>query len=192
MPTAADPTLRRLTERVAALLGLPPAGLLEGSAPDAGKVQCVHYVPGQQYGVHHDCNGMLRRYATCLYYLSDVEEGGETVFPAASDDPAAYAHLTSADAAISHFLAPEHQSVGAAHGAVGVVGGGATGGGGVVCRPARGDAIIWYNYDAEGRLDPRAVHAAMPVRRGEKWAANHWVTLTPTELLWQLGDPGSL
>ena len=39
------------------------------------------YGPGQQYGVHHDCNGLIRRYATCLYYLNEVEEGGETAFP---------------------------------------------------------------------------------------------------------------
>ena len=76
-----DPLLRTLSERVAALMGLPSSGLLTGQAADSGKVQVVAYGPGQQYGTHHDCNGLIRRYATCLYYLNEVEEGGETSFP---------------------------------------------------------------------------------------------------------------
>ena len=61
---------------------------------------------------------------------------------------------------------------------------------GVVCKPAKGDAIVWYNYDADGRLDPRAVHSALPVLRGQKWAANHWISLTPHELLLQVAGGG--
>ena len=49
--------------------------------------------------------------------------------------------------------------------------------------PRRGDACIFYNYDPDGVIDPRAVHSALPVRRGEKWVANAWVSLTPAELL---------
>ena len=52
-----------------------------------------------------------------------------------------------------------------------------------------GDAVLWYNYDADGKLDPRAVHCAKPVHRGEKWAANHWVSLTPEELLTEVRPP---
>ena len=50
-------------------------------------------------------------------------------------------------------------------------------------RPRRGDAALFYNFDASGRLDPRAVHSALPVRDGEKWVANFWVTLTPEEIM---------
>ena len=42
--------------------------------------------------------------------------------------------------------------------------------------------------DANGCLEPRAVHAALPVVRGEKWACNHWISLTPLELLLQVGS----
>lgn len=76
--TAADPILQQLSARVAALLGLPTAALLHGEAPDSGKMQVVHYSSAQQYGMHHDCNGLIRRYATLLFYLNDVEEGGQT------------------------------------------------------------------------------------------------------------------
>ena len=49
--------------------------------------------------------------------------------------------------------------------------------------PKKGDALLWYNYDETGSLDPRAVHCALPVRSGQKWAANFWVSITPAELM---------
>jgi hypothetical protein len=54
---------------------------------------------------------------------------------------------------------------------------------GAVVKPTKGDAVLWYNYDANGHLDPLAVHSALPVRRGHKFASNHWISLTPAELL---------
>ena len=55
---------------------------------------------------------------------------------------------------------------------------------GVRVSPKLGDAIVWYNFDADGQLDPRAVHSALPVVPGkEKWVANFWCTITPNELL---------
>ena len=60
---------------------------------------------------------------------------------------------------------------------------------GVNVSPRRGDAVLWYNYDADGKLDPRAVHCAKPVTSGQKWAANHWISLTPEELLTEVRPP---
>ena len=54
---------------------------------------------------------------------------------------------------------------------------------GVLVSPRKGDAVLWYNYDVSGRLEPRAVHCAMPVTKGEKWIANFWISITPAELL---------
>lgn len=192
LPTIRDSILQRLTERIASLMGLPAAALLDGEAEDAGKIQVVHYRPGQQYGVHHDCNGVIRRFATCLYYLADVESGGETHFPAASDDPDEWRHLRTSDAAIDEFISPEHkmtfrqidtpqaQMRAKAEGAPPK----AEKRTGVLVRPRKGDALLWYNYDASGCPDPRAVHSALPVGEGmTKLAANHWISFTPLELL---------
>ncbi len=129
--------------------------------------------------MHHDCNGLLRRYATVLVYLSGCE-GGETNFPAASDDPKAWAECATADDAIRRFASPEQAA------AIGGVSGGETkGGDGVRVRPRMGDAVIFYNFDRQGHLDPRAVHSALPVtgRTGEKWACNFWLSITPEELM---------
>ena len=138
-----------------------------------------------------------------LFYLTDVEEGGETCFPAASDVASDWAGLKSSDDAIRHFLAPEHETIRNGpedgerpEGGDGSMAGGVQGGGrgearamgGVKVKPRRGDAVVWYNYEeGTGRIDPRAVHCALPVTRGEKWAANCWVSLTPSEILSQLG-----
>ena len=51
------------------------------------RLQLVHYDVGQQYTPHHDfsipntVDGQPSRFATILFYLNDVPEGGETSFP---------------------------------------------------------------------------------------------------------------
>ena len=117
-------------------------------------------------------------------------------FPAASDDPERWRHLATADEAISTFLTDEHRTVereiisgGRSLQASPPTGDGEVGGGGgaaadgVLVSPRKGDAVLWYNYDTSGRLEPRAVHCAMPVTKGEKWVANFWISITPAELL---------
>ena len=89
---------------------------------------------------------------TANYYLSDVESGGETAFPAADGA------MSPAEAMALREPAAE--------------------GVGLVVRPERGAALLWYNHDADGQIDPAAVHAGCRVLAGEKWGANHWVRLS--------------
>lgn len=41
--------------------------------------------------------------------------------------------------------------------------------------PGKGSAVLFYNLLEDGNGDDLALHAALPVREGEKWLANFWV-----------------
>ena len=63
-------------------------GLETPTAYIAEKLQLVHYGVGEEYRPHHDFRpaplddkDQRMRYATILFYLNDVVEGGETSFP---------------------------------------------------------------------------------------------------------------
>lgn len=143
---AEDGLLPELQRRLAALAQLPLARVQASE-----DLQLVHYSAGATFGMHHDSSAFLPRYMTAFYYLSEVEQGGETAFPAA-------------DGAMSPDEAMALREPAAE-------------GSGLVVKPELGAALLWYNHDAEGRLDPAAVHAGCRVHAGEKWGANHWVRL---------------
>ena len=78
-------------------------------------------------------------------YLTDVEEGGETVFPASSEKP-------------QH---GEGWSDCARRG--------------VAVRPRQGDALLFFSLDLAQQLDTASLHAGCPVIRGTKWSATKWM-----------------
>ena len=45
-----------------------------------------------------------------------------------------------------------------------------------------GDAILFRNAGPDGRRDPDAAHAGMPVTAGQKWIASRWIRAHPFEL----------
>mmetsp|Transcript_42281 Transcript_42281/g.104792 ORF Transcript_42281/g.104792 Transcript_42281/m.104792 type:complete len:435 (+) Transcript_42281:2-1306(+) len=72
-----DTRVRALTERVAALVGIPSSHM--------EYAQVVRYEPGQFYRTHHDQNSAPWspqgvRLLTMFMYINDVEEGGGTRF----------------------------------------------------------------------------------------------------------------
>ena len=42
-------------------------------------------------------------------------------------------------------------------------------------RPRRGSAVYFEYFNSAGALDPRCLHAGMPVLRGHKWIATKWL-----------------
>ncbi|XP_019089006.1 PREDICTED: probable prolyl 4-hydroxylase 11 [Camelina sativa] len=67
-----DNIVKKIEERISEFTFIP----VENGEP----LQVIHYGVGQKFEPHFDG---FQRIATVLMYLSDVEEGGETVFPAA-------------------------------------------------------------------------------------------------------------
>ncbi|THU65763.1 hypothetical protein C4D60_Mb05t07060 [Musa balbisiana] len=101
-------------------------------------LQVLHYEVGQKYEPHYDYfvdefntrNGG-QRLATLLMYLSDVEEGGETVFPSAkvfSSSLRRYTELSEC------------------------------GKKGLSIKPKMGDALLFWSMRPDATLDPSSLH----------------------------------
>ena len=54
----------------------------------------------------------------------------------------------------------------------------------VVVKPEKGKAILWYNHKVNnmtgwmGQLDTFSFHGGCDVKRGTKWIANNWISLS--------------
>jgi len=46
---------------------------------------------------------------------------------------------------------------------------------GISAVPEKGKAVLFYSYLPDGNFDDLSQHAAIPVRKGEKWLMNLWV-----------------
>ena len=88
-----DPVLRLIEERIGEYAMIPPhegegplmVGYRQPLTPKVGSGNAR--VPFQLRNVHHDLNNAPRRAVTALIYLTDVEEGGHTVFPCLGKNP---------------------------------------------------------------------------------------------------------
>ncbi|XP_076922962.1 putative prolyl 4-hydroxylase 10 [Bidens hawaiensis] len=118
-------------------------------------LQILHYEEGQKYEPHFDYfldefntkNGG-QRIATVLMYLSDVEEGGETVFPAAQGNFSSKPDWNNASECAKK---------------------------GLYVKPKMGDALLFWSMSPDATLDPSSLHGGCPVIKGNKWSSTKWM-----------------
>ncbi|XP_028766385.1 probable prolyl 4-hydroxylase 3 [Neltuma alba] len=144
-----DRIIRNIEKRIADFTFIP--------VENGEGLQVLHYEVGQKYEPHYDYfldefntkNGG-QRVATVLMYLSDVEEGGETVFPAAK------ANFSSV---------PWWDDLSEC------------GKKGLSVKPKMGDALLFWSMRPDASLDPSSLHGGCPVIRGNKWSSTKWMHL---------------
>ncbi|KAK7346309.1 hypothetical protein VNO80_20825 [Phaseolus coccineus] len=120
-------------------------------------LQVLHYEVGQKYESHFDYfmdnintkNGG-QRIATMLMYLSDVEEGGETVFPDAKGNISSVPWWNELSEC---------------------------GKKGLSIKPKMGDALLFWSMKPDATLDPLSLHGGCPVIKGNKWSSTKWMRL---------------
>ncbi|KAK4487533.1 hypothetical protein RD792_005820 [Penstemon davidsonii] len=117
-------------------------------------MQILHYEHGQKYEPHFDyfhdkANQELggHRVATVLMYLSDVEKGGETVFPNSEAKDRQPKGDDWSDCAKE----------------------------GYAVKPRKGDALLFFSLHPDATTDPASLHGSCPVIEGEKWSATKWI-----------------
>ncbi|KAK9906518.1 hypothetical protein WJX75_003233 [Coccomyxa subellipsoidea] len=116
----------------------------------------LRYQDGQHYDSHYDIfepesygPQPSQRMATILFYLTDVEEGGETIFPLEGRYGVDLLKMTGFN----------YKSC-------------ATG---FKYKPRMGDALMFYSMHPNGTFDKHALHGGCPVIAGEKWVATKWI-----------------
>lgn len=154
---AQDAVVARIERRIAAWTQLPPE--------NGETLHILEYSKTEQYRPHFDTftddvnvKRGGQRVATVLVYLSDVERGGETIFPDAeprSLEPAAAARLDD-------MTERGELSKCAANAPLAV-------------KPRKGDALLFYSLTPGGQPDETSLHASCPVEEGTKWSATRWI-----------------
>ncbi|XP_074618146.1 transmembrane prolyl 4-hydroxylase-like isoform X1 [Acropora palmata] len=170
-----DELAMRLDRKKSALTGLP-IELIRGSETPVA----VRYGPAGHYHCHYDShpvhvaksccdlrsldNCRICRYITILYFLNDVEEGGQTAFPIANNETFNYEAWTRQSNYLSNLSAHCSKA-------------------NLKIAPKRGTAIMWYNHviDASSgwlsSLDSMSYHGGCDVIKGHKWIVNNWINI---------------
>lgn len=162
-----DAIVTRIEERISAFSMIPV---------DHGEgIQILNYQPGQKYDPHFDyfqdqenIKHGGQRVATVLLYLSDVEAGGETVFPRGEFVDPGYkaSEQLVRDSEESHTGRTAHVTSKCASGKLHVA-------------PKAGTALLFWSVDPMGNDDGKSLHGGCAVEAGEKWTATKWMRHGP-------------
>ncbi|XP_028401217.1 transmembrane prolyl 4-hydroxylase-like isoform X1 [Dendronephthya gigantea] len=177
-----EKTLQSLRKRLWKLTKLPLM-LLNASE----SLQVVSYGPRGHYNCHVDSDDIdpktrcchlddygspdcrICRYLTVLYFLNYVEEGGETAFPIADNETYDEDVWQKDVKRMCNVGRNCHKS-------------------NLRVKPEKGKAILWYSHgidDATGWLgdsDPYSVHGGCDVKKGRKWIANNWISVSESRI----------
>nr|GEX49717.1 probable prolyl 4-hydroxylase 7 [Tanacetum cinerariifolium] len=144
--TAQDEVVGRIESRISVWTFLP---VENGEA-----IQVLHYENGQKYLPHWDyfldkTNQALggHRIVTVLMYLSNVEKGGETIFPLSEMKESQPKTDEDSECATK----------------------------GYAVKPKKGDALLFFSLHPNATVDPLSLHGSCPVIEGEKWLATKWI-----------------
>ncbi|KOM56749.1 hypothetical protein LR48_Vigan10g264100 [Vigna angularis] len=123
-------------------------------------MQVLHYENGEKYEPHFDyfhdkANQIMggHRIATVLMYLSNVEKGGETIFPNSEGKLFQPKDDTWSECA--------HK--------------------GYAVKPRKGDALLFFSLNLDATTDSNSLHGSCPVIEGEKWSATKWIHVSDFE-----------
>jgi len=169
----ADATIAAIEARIAIWSQIPE---------DHGEaMQVLRYELGQEYRAHYDyffhkAGEANNRVATVLLYLSDVEEGGETVFP---NTAAPVGRQGDYSACGQQGLAVKAKKGNALLFWSMKVGGELDGACGCDAGAAAGEGLTAGSRRAGG-----SSHAGCPVIKGTKWTATKWCALHSCVVLW--------
>lgn len=143
---AQDEIVDNIEARIAAWTFLPQE--------NGESIQILHYEHGQKYEPHFDyfhdkANQELggHRVVTVLMYLSNVEKGGETVFPNSEGKTIQPKDDSWSDCAKN----------------------------GYAVKPWKGDALMFFSLHPDATTDTNSLHGSCPVIEGEKWSATKWI-----------------
>ncbi|XP_076927866.1 putative prolyl 4-hydroxylase 4 [Bidens hawaiensis] len=148
IPKNKDPIVADIEEKISTWTFLPKE--------NGEDMQVLRYEHGQKYDPHFDyfsdpaniAHGG-HRIATVLMYLSDVEKGGETVFPSAEETSR---HKTPKPDDLSECAQK-----------------------GIAVKPKKGDALLFFSLYPNANTDIMSLHGGCPVLQGEKWSATKWI-----------------
>ncbi|KAI3914030.1 hypothetical protein MKW98_010842 [Papaver atlanticum] len=148
MKRGVNEVVRDIEERIADFTHIP--------VEHGEGLQILHYEVGQKYEPHYDYfedefntkKHGGQRIATLLMYLSDVEEGGETVFPKAKGNVS--------------YPPWNDESV-------------ECGKKGLAVKPKKGDALLFWSLKPDATKDFSSLHGGCPVIRGNKWSSTKWM-----------------